>query len=364
MIIIKEICFLSLSSLDLLKGRKGTLIGGAEVQQYLIARELMKHFKIKYITYDSEGESDDETIDGINVIKSFKRSENRGFLSKLFNLSSKIKEADSDIYYYRSGGGGIIGPVCKWHGKKYIHSVPHDNLADGKYFSFTGRMEKIVNDFSMKRSNLCITQNNYQKDSLVNRMGKDSTIINNGIKIKEDTKISKEGFVLWVGTLRKWKRPHIILELAKKLPDTEFIVIGGVGDHEDYSKDLERSFKSHENIRYLGMVNYFDMDQYYEKASMFLNTSEAEGFPNTFLQCWNNNTPVISMNVDPSDCIKQNKLGISGLDVGGVVEAIQDLTDDDEKRKEYGNNSKKYVKEHHDISKIAEIYRELINEII
>ena len=47
------------------------MIGGAEVQQYLIANEFKKYFDVSYITYSHGSDRKDEEIDEIRVIKSF-----------------------------------------------------------------------------------------------------------------------------------------------------------------------------------------------------------------------------------------------------------------------------------------------------
>ena len=66
-----KICFLALSSYPTLAKTTTQQIGGAEVQQILIAKELMKRgFAISFIVHDY-GQKPVEVIDGITVYKIF-----------------------------------------------------------------------------------------------------------------------------------------------------------------------------------------------------------------------------------------------------------------------------------------------------
>ena len=47
----------------------------------------------------------------------------------------------------------------------------------------------------------------------------------------------------------------------------------------------------------------------FKKAYLFICTSEIEGYPNTFLQAWMNECPIVST-FDPSDLIKNRQLGV------------------------------------------------------
>jgi glycosyltransferase involved in cell wall biosynthesis len=52
------------------------------------------------------------------------------------------------------------------------------------------------------------------------------------------------------------------------------------------------------------------MDSHYAGARVFINTSDTEGFPNSYLQSWIRGTPVVAF-FDPDDVIQRERLGFA-----------------------------------------------------
>ncbi len=64
----------------------------------------------------------------------------------------------------------------------------------------------------------------------------------------------------------------------------------------------------------------------FSRAKIFLNTSQIEGFPNTFLQAWVRSVPVVTF-FDPDSLVKQRQLGRTAADFDDMVDAIQSLAE-------------------------------------
>lgn len=116
-----------------------------------------------------------------------------------------------------------------------------------------------------------------------------------------------------------------------------------------------------DNVDFVGGVPYSEVNAYFARARVFLNTSDSEGFPNSFLQAWVRRVPVISY-FDPDQLIAGKGLGVSVDTQDDFVAAISDLLGDDDARQEAGRRSRQFVVERYSPDAIAVQYERLIAE--
>lgn len=164
----------------------------------------------------------------------------------------------------------------------------------------------------------------------------------------------KKQYILWVARLTKVKRPQLLIEIAKRLPHYRFIMVGK-GDY--------KSLDFPENLQFLGFKPGEELEELYKRASVFINTSAIEGFPNTLIEAGIYYTPYISF-YDPDDVIKKYNLGYAVKNVDEAVRAVTDLMEDASLRAKMGSNIRRYVEVNHDIEKTVKAYEELFKELI
>ena len=116
-----------------------------------------------------------------------------------------------------------------------------------------------------------------------------------------------------------------------------------------------------DNVDFIGGVPYSEVNAYFERARVFLNTSDSEGFPNSFLQAWVRRVPVISY-FDPDQVIAAKGLGMSVDTQNDFVAAISGLLDNDDARQESGRRSRKFVVDRYSPDAIAAQYEQLVAE--
>ena len=224
-------------------------------------------------------------------------------------------------------------------------------------------LKKIMVYIDIKFANKIIVQNLLQKELMEKKFKKNCLLIKNPVVIPDDIKNepNKKNFILWVSTIRPVKQPEIFLKIAKSLPTLKFIMIGGVSKgKEKLYDDIEKEANTILNLEFLGFVPHHKIQKYYQEALIFINTSQIEGFPNTFLESWVSGTPVISLNVDPDETICTNKLGFHSKTLEQLTSDLNKLFFNDDLRKEMGKNAKKYVEQNHDLKKIISEFEKLI----
>jgi glycosyltransferase involved in cell wall biosynthesis len=81
------------------------------------------------------------------------------------------------------------------------------------------------------------------------------------------------------------------------------------------------------NVNFHGAVQYHEIGELFERARVFVNTSDTEGFPNTFLQAWSGGAPVVTF-LDPSDIIAREGLGRAVVNIDDMADAVAALATD------------------------------------
>jgi hypothetical protein len=71
-------------------------------------------------------------------------------------------------------------------------------------------------------------------------------------------------------------------------------------------------------------VAYHDVNDYFERARVFVNTSDSEGFPNSYLQAWRRGVPTVSF-FDPDGVIRRFGLGHAARSLEDMAAAVERL---------------------------------------
>ena len=336
------------------------------MQFTIIAKKLAKDFDVSFVVYD-HGQKSPENIESINIFKSFSVQDfpKKKYLKIVYSTFKALRNASSDVYLTRSGRvlPAIMALYCFINRKKFVYSFASDMDVDLGDFGF---LELILFRFALKKAELLITSGEFQKKRLKEVFGKDSIIIKNAFDLKNVKSIKNEELtVLWVSNLKKkWKNPELYLKLANEFPKTKFIMIGGPDPEDpDFYDEIEDKSRNIPNLDFIGFVPYNEIHNYFSKASVFVNTSNVEGFPNTFLQAWEMYNPILSLKIDPDEIICNHNLGFHSKTFDNMVNDLKRLIDEEDLRKVKGENGRKYVKLEHDIGIISNKYEKLLRNL-
>ena len=155
--------------------------------------------------------------------------------------------------------------------------------------------------------------------------------------------------VLFLGRWDPIKRPDIMLEVAKRLPNVQFICCGVANERfKDYFAPLLKKARQLKNVHYMGYVQSEVKANLLSKSWILLNTSMRECLPVSFLEAGAYNQAIVSPN-DPDDFASNFGYKIQDKEnIDEYVAAIKSLLVNDG-WKEKGNLAKKYVQENHEL---------------
>lgn len=350
-------------------------VGGAEIQMVYLAKELIKrNYEVSIIVFDKMINSYEE-IDGIKVYNPFSIMGN-GYsyaypwnLKNLFDLLSKIN-ADIHIQRAVSPLTGLLAIYSHFKNKIFIYSSSSDrDVSDYLKIRKIRDISHIFYKFGVKHSDCVVCQSILQKKKLMDAIGKKGTVVKN-ISIITNIKDSNkhkpcEKRVIWVGTINENKRPELFIELARRIPEFRFQMLGApVDNNSKYYKRINNDTNKVQNLELLGFVPHNEINKYYEESSLLVCTSISEGFPNTFMEAWSNGLPVASLGIDPDGVISTYKLGLCSNDFENLIRDTLILLENDSLRMEMGNNGRRYILANHSADEIVGNYEDIFKSLL
>jgi glycosyltransferase involved in cell wall biosynthesis len=299
-------------------------MGGAELQGLLISSELVKRgYDVSIITFDHDPREIEDNIP-FHLIRTYRQGQS----PHLLKVMKAVNLADADIYFINNAGY-ILAPVtfsAHRRGRRVLFWGASDSNFDPcfKWYRMPTYRDKLLYLWGLKRCDAYVVQNRRQQELLLRHFGKLSEVIHNGF-YPSDGFSSFEREVLWVGSMRKVKNPRMFLELAKRIPEVRFVMVGGNPLQRDEFRDsIYEEARTIPNLLFKGFLPFEEVERLFKRASLFVNTSTLEGFPNTFLQAWARGVPVLStVNVNPDGLITENHLGAVVSNLDEMVDAVR-----------------------------------------
>ena len=318
----RRLCFVAPFGYPLLAGdRNMPFAGGAEVQQCTLAREFVRRgWQVSMVSMDF-GQPDGIVVDGVTVHRMHAHKAGlpglRFFHPRLTSLWAALRRADADIYYQRVGSAltGLVAAFARLHRRAFVFASASDMDFVPELPFIRYARDRRLYAYGLARADAVVAQSPAQRIACAANFRREAQVIRSGYG-HTGKPARRDGVVLWAGTLKDMKRPELFVELARRLPRHRFRLVGGneLGSKGTHEASLRALACGLDNIEFTGFVPFVDVEAQFDGAALLVNTSAAEGFPNTFLQAWSRGTPTVSF-FDPG-------AEVDGRAVGGVVASI------------------------------------------
>ncbi len=332
----------------------GPLVAEEDLDIFYLAREVNHSYKPK----------------GYKILQIAKPGGIRryGFFLDFFKLRDLLKEIKPDVIYQRGlqSYTGIAAHYAKRNNCEFIFHIAHDYDVTPSTSSswsknhFLKYIEKKIGEYGLINADKIIAQTQHQSDLLKNNYQRQVTA-----KIPNSHPIAKEVVekqtspikVVWVANFKPMKRPEMFVQLAEdllELDNVKFIMIGRYGNPKLY-KPLHDRINRLANLEYLGEKSIDEVNSVLASSHIFVNTSVAEGFPNTFIQAWMRHVPVVSASVNTDGVFNDSKIGFCSGTYLGMKDAVVRLVNNAELRTSMGQNAYFHSLEQHSPKNMARI---------
>lgn len=274
--------------------------GGAERVAANLSRELRKKYHVHLIVFDA----DDITYKYGGILYDLKMPAKKGIFNKIINFIRRVKKVrkikkENNIKCTVSfmAGANFVNILSKKKDKIVVSTRNTMSAFGVNLFS------KCRERFLAKFSDIEITVSNIVKQDLITQFNinpnKLRTIYNftdlNFIKENCNEKMlydevnfdKKCRYIITVGRLDEQKAQwHIIRAFNELIKDNRYhnirLIILGKGQLEDKLKDIVKSYKIEDKVKFLGFVK--NPHYYINKSELFVFSSLFEGFSNSLVE--------------------------------------------------------------------------------
>jgi glycosyltransferase involved in cell wall biosynthesis len=344
-----------------------TTAGGSELQIDCLLEVLVpqQRFEIYYLT---SFVADESANDAYRIVRigDGARAPRFGYLAHAAPLYRALSGLRPSVIYQRVAGGysGIAAHYARHHKAKFVWHVAHDSDVMPNA-SLEGRnplrryLEKRSVEYAIRNANCIVAQTAHQATLLERNYGRKADAIIPNFQPEPREPIDKSGplTVAWIASLKPWKHPQEFVSLAAALADLQdvrFVMVGpwaaGSGERK-WMESLTQRIQATPNLEYVGPRSRDEVNELLAHAHVFVNTSLYEGFPNTFIQAWAREVPVVSLHVDPDNLLSNEGLGLfCGGSPERLASAVRELLCDPKLRAELAARGQGHARSRHSLA--------------
>ncbi len=361
-----KVCFVQAYGYSVFNPQSKAKIGGAEVDLYNIATELAKDkkFDVSFLVADF-GQKELEIYNNVKVIKSHSQTKTlKNYVFSFINFYRRIIEINADIYLTAnlSKYVGLTNFYCLLFNKIHVHRTEHQDQVNKKTLLKNiakGKIKYLAFLLGFINVDHIVVQNEEDRVTLKKTFNFPSTVIKNSYIIEKRAN-DKKDIVLWVARGEHWKRPEFFIKLANAFPTYNFVMIMPIGNDRQYFYKIKEEAGKLKNLKFIPGVPFSEVKTFYKSARVFVNTSLAEGFPNSFNQAMNSGTPLLSLKINPDDFIQKNQVGIYCHDnFNELKKGLNVLLNDKVEWNKFSQNSYDYVKKEMNIEIAIKVWKKI-----
>jgi len=359
----------------------GERMGGAEYQTALLAQGLVaRGHEVVFLATDT-GKEDVTEVDGItvreipgwrttgwaehkqHVLKAIQEAAPNicyvRLLTELANMMTPCQEANIPVVSVSSSLKEVSPFLFGYHPRETIgylrsfRTVPHFR----SFLAIRSSAMHVCNTHALKRK----IQHWFPRKPI-------RTIYNGSpVPPRQEIHCTSTGQVIWVNNLKRWKRPQLFVELARRLPQFSFVMIGALAPRGTHARAIGKMMRQGpDNFQYLGSMPIEQVNKHISQSDLLVYTSKAgvEGFGNSFLQAWFRGVPTVSLSFELDGILEQEKVGRFARTFEQLVADVRDLMEDEATRLQMGQRAREYAMRHYPAERMVTDYEALFKEIL
>lgn len=215
-------------------------------------------------------------------------------------------------------------------------------------------IESLSGDWGIRHASHVLAQTHSQAEALRHRFGREpAALVRNFLPIPPRLPQKPPGplQILWVANFKDVKRPQLFVDLAQSFinrADLQFVMVGRPTTLRRFGPVMER-IRATPNLLYLGEQPIERVEELMADATLHVNTSSFEGFPNTFIQAWARGAVVLSIAVDPDKSMHAGGFGFCAGSFDRLRSLIEELAAAPHRRRAIAERAFAFAQQQHSL---------------
>ena len=367
-----RVCFYSPYLYPVAARKEVEFVGGTEVRQWDLARGLSERgFDVQIATCDF-GQDAVVVRDGVTFLRTYSTTEGlpgaRLIYPRYWKVMRTLRRANSDVYIANGAGmaAGWAYDAARSRGARFVFMASSDTDAVAPLPFLANRREKWWYVRGLRGADARVAQTELQSQLFRDNFSVETEVIANPIELPvTPVDAGANDVVLWLSTYKPSKCPEWFSELAARLPEHRFVMVGlpGSGAARASWFSAQRAAAGSPNLEVQGFVEHDRIHEFLRKTALFVHTSPVEGFPMTLLEAWSYGIPSVSR-VDPGGTVRRHRIGDVVSTFDEFVHAVGCIMRDRNRRRTVGNRAREYVRAHHGPDSTYEPLGALLDRVI
>jgi len=358
----------------------GDKMGGAEYQAFLLARGLAARGHDVFFLGTKNGDKELVSEQGMTIVE-LPGWRTVGWQAHRADIEWALEQAKPELCYIRIFEEQMaITQLCRPRNISVVTVSCHDMDTTPLLLGYsakealghlrTGQMLPHWRSFWAVRHASAHVCNLYELENRIRRwLPKKEPIktIYNGSPAPEKIDFPRptSGQVIWVNNMKRWKRPEVYVELARRLPQYRFVMIGRTYLGR-YGRQLTKLFENATpNFHYLGHQYVDEVNEHILQSDLLMYTSlPVEGLGNSFMQAWLRGVPTMTYEFLLDGIQEREGIGRFSATFEELIKNVTELMENHTLRQEMGIRAREYALREHSVDKMVGEYEELFQQIV
>ena len=344
--------------------RGGEAAGGAELQMTYVARALAyAGLRVVHLVFD-DGRPLPPRVEGVLIVRLPAEASSGNALSRRRAVAAGLRRADAAVYIQRSAGmaTGLAASVARLKRRAFVYSSSSGrDFVDGNLETVRARLEYRL---GLRLANCVVVQTKSQRERARAAFGLDAIVIPSFCEVAPAQQRQPEVFV-WIGRIVGYKNPLAYVALAERIPEARFVMVAQSSSALGLQAAVRAAAERLANLELVGPIAHSEALALYGRSVAVVNTSDFEGFPNTFLEGWARGVPALSLRVDPDGVIERHGLGVVvGSSEEKLAEAARELWQRRNDLQAFEAASRLYVEHAHAPIAVGAAWSKLVAQLL